>query len=70
MERHLTSKQDKFINGRLAKFLFNEYQIAQAVSLFENGKSTAEVFRIISKFKGAPSTHVSGKYKEGKVRGS
>jgi len=70
MERQLTEKQNKFINGRLAKFLFNEYQRAQAVSLFENGKTPAEVFMIISKGKGAPSTHVSGKYKEGKVRGS
>lgn len=70
MGNGVSERKRKFIEGRLAKFIFNDYQLAQAVSLFENGKSVAEVFRIISKGKGAGKSHVSGKYKEGKVRGS
>lgn len=70
MER-ITSKQQKFIEGRLKKFLFNDSQRLQAISLFQHGKSKAEVFRVISKSKGSPSTHVSGKYKkDGELMGS
>ena len=70
IENRISEAQSKFINGRLAQFLLNEHQIAQARSLFENGKSTAEVFRMLAKGKGTGKSHVSGKYKEGKVRGS
>ena len=69
--REDTSSVDlKFLEGRLAKYILNEHQRNQAISLFIHGVDKAEIFRILSHHKGVPKSHASGKYKEGKVKHS
>lgn len=69
-ENKMDDRKVKFLNGRLSKFILNDYQREQAISLFKHGVSTADIFRIISDKKGVPKSHVSGKYKEGKLKNS
>lgn len=66
----LTSSDKKFVKGRLSNFAKSIVYQAEAISLLIQGISKSEVFRIISEKRGKGKSHVSGKYKEGKVRGS
>lgn len=70
LEGKLSDSDKKFIEGRLSNFTKSFKYKAEAAKLLLQRIPVSEVFRIISEKRGKGKSHVSGKYKEGKVRGS
>lgn len=63
-------ENEKFVNGWLKKFLKGKEDQITAAELLVAGTNHAEIFRVISNGKGKGKSHVSGKYKEGELKGS